>query len=63
MSPRQIYLLRHAERVDFIMPQWFNTCFDPDRNYIRKDLNMPKSVPPRYDKIIASSAVTFCFFP
>lgn len=46
-SVRKIYLLRHAERVDFIMPQWFNTCFDAEGNYIRKDLNMPKSVPAR----------------
>uniref|UniRef100_A0A336MHS4 CSON000130 protein n=1 Tax=Culicoides sonorensis TaxID=179676 RepID=A0A336MHS4_CULSO len=46
---RKIYLLRHAERVDFIMPQWYNTCFDAEGNYLRKDLNMPKSIPPRKD--------------
>ncbi|XP_063703820.1 ecdysteroid-phosphate phosphatase-like [Culicoides brevitarsis] len=47
MSDRKIFLLRHAERVDFIMPQWYNTCFDGDGKYLRRDLNMPKSVPAR----------------
>lgn len=45
---RRIFILRHAERVDFIAPDWISICFDNDGNYIRRDLNMPKTIPKRY---------------
>lgn len=45
---RRIVILRHGERVDFAFGNtWTQFSFNDSQNYVRMDLNMPESLPPR----------------
>ncbi|XP_063708323.1 ecdysteroid-phosphate phosphatase-like isoform X2 [Culicoides brevitarsis] len=44
---RRVFVLRHAERVDYTFPDFPSAYFDEGKNYQRKDLNMPKTLPER----------------
>lgn len=44
---RKIFVVRHGERADLVFGSFVPYCFDPQGNYIQKDLNMPATLPAR----------------
>uniref|UniRef100_A0A915JJE1 Uncharacterized protein n=1 Tax=Romanomermis culicivorax TaxID=13658 RepID=A0A915JJE1_ROMCU len=52
-SGRKIIVVRHGERIDFTFnpthESWVRRAFDPDGNYKRFNINMPRTLPRRQD--------------
>ncbi|KAL1232885.1 Steroid-phosphate phosphatase [Trichinella spiralis] len=47
LTGRRVILIRNAERVDRIFPDWMNMAFDANGKYQPYDLNQPLSLPNR----------------
>ncbi|XP_072558105.1 ubiquitin-associated and SH3 domain-containing protein B [Paramormyrops kingsleyae] len=48
LPKRCLFVCRHGERMDVVFGKhWFNQCFDAKGRYVRTNLNMPASLPPR----------------
>ncbi|XP_044745415.1 protein UBASH3A homolog isoform X2 [Coccinella septempunctata] len=45
---QNIFIMRHAERVDLVFGDWVSCCFDEKGEYLQKDLNLPASLPNRH---------------
>jgi len=43
-KPFELVVVRHAERVDSVFPDWITNCFDESGKYRQVDLNLPKSL-------------------
>lgn len=48
-NQRNVLIMRHGERIDFTFGSWLPFCYDEARNYIQRDLNLPKTLPARKD--------------
>ena len=47
-NKQKLFLTRHGERVDTTFGSlWFQSAFKPNGEYVRFNLNMPKSLPQR----------------
>ncbi|KAJ8925704.1 hypothetical protein NQ315_009551 [Exocentrus adspersus] len=44
---RNVFIMRHAERIDFTFGSWLPFCYDEAGNYIQRDLNLPQTIPSR----------------
>ena len=57
---KRVIVLRHGERIDFAFGHsWTQFSFNESGNYVRMDLNMPETLPPRsVDEWVQDSPLT-----